>query len=486
MGLDEEVCYRAVRSRDRRFEGRFIVAVETTGVYCRPGCPARTPSRRNVRFLPTPAAAEEAGFRACMKCRPDASPDSAAWLGTSATVARALRLIDEGGLGSGVDALAGRLGMGGRHLRRLFTEQLGAPPRAIARTRKVHFARKLLEETRLPMGAVARSAGFRSLRRFNAAMKEAFGRPPRELRGLNGRRRVGPAPARELELCLPYRPPFDWDSLISFLAMRAIPGVEVVDGDSYRRTVKVAGREGTIRVSQLRGKQALGLSVSLEVGPGLDKLVRRVRRLFDLDSDPDRIARDLRRDPALAPLVAAFPGLRVPGAWDGFETSVRAILGQQVSVKGATTLSGRLVEAHGERMAGGADGLTHHFPAPAVLSRTDLTKLGLPAARGRAINALAAAVRTRAISLDAGADLASAVSEMCGLEGIGPWTANYIAMRALGEPDAFPLGDLGLRQALGLAPAALEKRAEAWRPWRAYATMYLWKSLGQKHKEKTK
>jgi len=418
-----------------------------------------------------------------MKCRPDTSPDSAAWLGTSATVARALRLIDEDSMEDGVPALADKLGMGERQLRRLFTEQLGAPPRAIARTRKVHFARKLLEETGLPIGVIARSAGFGSLRRFNAAMKETFGRPPRELRGASGRPAARARARRSgLELRLPYRPPLDWESLISFLRMRAIPGVEVVDEDSYARTVKIGRREGTLRVTR-DGERSLRLSVDLEVGPGLDRLVRRVRRLFDLDSDPERIAKDLRRDPALALAVRRFPGLRVPGAFDGFETSVRAILGQQVSVKGATTLSGRLVERFGDPAARGAGALARHFPEPAKLASADLTRIGLPAARARAINELAAAVRDGRLSLSATADLEAAVSSMCRLPGVGPWTANYIAMRALGEPDAIPIGDLGLRQALGLSPKALAARAEAWRPWRAYAAMYLWKTLGAKPKE---
>jgi AraC family transcriptional regulator of adaptative response / DNA-3-methyladenine glycosylase II len=441
-----------------------------------------------VSFLRTPAAAEEAGFRACLRCRPDASPDSAAWLGTSATVARALRLIDEEvpGDGGGVEELASRLGMGERHLRRLFVEQLGAPPRAIVSTRRAHFARKLLEETRLPVGVVARSAGYRSLRRFNAAIRDAFGRSPRELRGGGaGRPDRARAAGEALELRLPYKPPLDWQSLMGFVALRAIAGVEEVVGDCYRRIVSIDGIAGWIEVSPNLERHALRLRVHAPVGPGLSRLVRRVRRLFDLDADPDRIARDLRRDSLLAPLIRSGPGLRVPGAFDGFETSIRAVLGQQVSVRGATTLAGRLVERFGTLLSrgdGGAAapvpaGLTHLFPAPGLLARADLTLIGLPRARAEAIRSLARAVSSGEISLDASETLDDAVSRLKALPGIGDWTAQYIAMRALGEPDALPAGDLALRQVLGLSPAAIQKRAEPWRPWRAYAVMHLWKSV---------
>jgi AraC family transcriptional regulator of adaptative response / DNA-3-methyladenine glycosylase II len=497
MTLDQDACYRAFRSRDRRFEGRFVVAVKTTGIYCRPGCPARLPRRENVRFLPSTAAAEEAGFRACMRCRPDASPDSAAWLGTSAVVARALRLIDEGALDdAGVEELAARLGMGERHLRRLFVELLGAPPRAIARTRKAHFARKLLEETDLAVSVVALSAGFGSVRRFNTAMRETFGRSPRELR--KARRGGRTSPRGGLVLRLPYKPPFDWTSLLEFMGPRAIPGVEIVEGNSYRRTVRIDGSAGTIEVSPLRGSHALTLRVDIPLGPGLDRLVRRVRRLFDLDADPDRIARDLRRDLLLARLLRGRPGIRVPGAWDGFETAVRAILGQQVSVRGATTLSGRLVILLGEPLdgpvggksisgenAGGrafrdgatsSGGLTHLFPGPDVVAGADLSRIGIPRGRAAAIRGLAEALLAGTVSLDALHDMEEAVARLSALPGIGPWTAQYIAMRVLGEPDAMPFGDLGLQRTLGMTEAALRKRSEAWRPWRAYAAMHIWSS----------
>lgn len=499
MTLDHETCYRAFRSRDRRFEGRFVVGVTTTGVYCRPGCPARLPRRENVRFLPSTAAAEEEGFRACMRCRPDTSPDSAAWMGTSATIARALRLIDEGALNDGgVEDLAARLGMGERHLRRLFVQRLGAPPRSIARTRRAHFARKLLEETELPIRTVAISAGFGSTRRFNTAMRETFGRPPRDLRrarraaakrlaGGNGGTLASycaacdVAQADGLVLRLPFKPPLDWDSLLGFLAPRAIPGVELVDGETYIRAIRVEGSTGVIAASPIRGENAIRLRVHAQVGPGLDRVARRARRLFDLNADPDRIARDLRKDPLLAPLVRRAPGLRVPGAWDGFETAVRAILGQQVSVRGATTLAGRLVERFGtsltgSRMAVSPRNISHLFPDPGKLAGADLAGIGLPRTRAEAIRSLARAAVAGEIRFCASMEHEESVRRLCALRGIGPWTAQYIAMRVLGEPDALPSGDLGLQRALKMNAARLEKRSESWRPWRAYAAMHLWRS----------
>jgi AraC family transcriptional regulator of adaptative response / DNA-3-methyladenine glycosylase II len=470
--LDADVCYRAVRSRDRRFEGRFVLAVTSTGIYCRPGCPARIPARRNARFLPSPAAAELAGFRPCRRCRPDASPDSAAWSGTAATITRALRLIDEGALDrGGVEALASRLGMGARHLRRLFLNRLGAPPKAVALTRRAHFARKLVEETDLPMTAVATAAGFGSVRRFNGAIRRTFRCAPREFRLATGAARG----TEGLALRLPYHPPLDWDSLLEFLAARAIPGVEVVQRDRYRRTIRTDAGPGLLEVAPVPEGSALLLRVGAPPGPGLERIVRRVRRLFDLDADPVRIGRDLTRDPLLAPVVRAHPGLRVPGAWDGFETAVRAVLGQQVSVRGATTTAGRLVAAFGEPISSEEEGLTHLFPEPGTLARADLSRFGLPAARRGCLVALGRAVVSGSLALDGAASLDDAVARLQALPGVGPWTAHYVAMRALGEPDAFPAGDLALKRETGLGEVRLLKRAEAWRPWRAYATMYLWR-----------
>ena len=476
MMHDDDSFYAAIASRDRRFEGRFVVAVRTTGVYCRPGCPAPLPKRKNTSFFACAAAAEQAGFRPCMRCRPESSPGTPAWAGTSATVARALRLIDEGALdGTDVDALAGRLGIGARHLRRLFIEHVGTSPIAIATTRRVHFARKLIDETRLPMTEIAMSAGFASVRRFNDAIRHTFRKPPRALR----RDTAGPRDDDDaLVLKLPFFPPYDWDAALAFLAPRAIPGVERVFGGVYERTVDPACG---LEVAHQEGAPCLRLTLRGSLPADLIGVVGRVSRLFDLGADPARIAAHLGGDPRLAKLIAAHPGLRVPGAWDGFELVVRAVLGQQVSVKGATTLAGRIVTAWGAPSKLAREGLTHLFPTPAVLASADLAKVGLPRARAETIRAVSIAMRDGALTLGSSRSLEETVTHLTALPGIGLWTANYVAMRACGEPDAFPSGDLGLRKAYGhgITARALEERAEAWRPWRAYAAMHLWMSLGQ-------
>jgi AraC family transcriptional regulator, regulatory protein of adaptative response / DNA-3-methyladenine glycosylase II len=479
MALDTDACYRAFAARDRRFEGRFVTAVATTRVYCRPGCPAPLPRRRNVRFYPCAAAAEEAGFRPCLRCRPDASPGSPAWLGTSATVSRALRLIGDGELDThGVDELSARLGVGARHLRRLFTTQLGASPLAIARTRRVHFARRLLDDTHLPIAEIAFASGFTSLRRFNAAMRETFRRPPRALRRDRGAAADGDG--SRVTLRIPWRPPLDWPRLLAFLGERAIPGVEHVAGDTYGRTIDVGGAAGTLVARPDAGRPALLLGLTLERPRDLIRIVERAGRLFDLGADSAAIVRHLRRDPMLRPALSGVRGLRVPGAWDPFELAVRAILGQQVSVRGARTLAGRLAERFGRPVPGGSGGtLTRLFPDAGALAGADLGRIGLTRARAAAVRALAVAVRDGALDFGALGGLDDAAARLAALPGVGPWTAQYIAMRALGEPDAFPAGDLGVRRALahgGPLPDArtLSARAEAWRPWRAYAVMALW------------
>ncbi len=482
MLADFDTCYRALTSRDARFDGRFFTGVTTTGIYCRPICPARTPKPQNVRFFTCAAAAEEAGFRPCRRCRPDAAPGTPAWLGTSATVSRALRLIAEGALdGEGIDRLAARLGVGQRHLRRLFAEHLGTSPGAIASTRRTHFARKLIDETRLPMTAIALDAGFSSVRRFNAAIRATFGRSPTELRRAV-RSHPEPSSPGELLLRLPYRPPFDWGLLTAFLAARAIPGVEAIDRDSYRRTIQVADASGVIEIRPVEHKSYLLLSVRLAGSSGLLQVVEGVRRMFDLGADPLEINRRLAGDPRLASLIAAHPGLRVPGTWDPFELSVRAVLGQQVSVKGATTLAGRLVVEFGTPLSNpSAAGLTHLFPTPAALARADVAKIGLPAARAEAVRLLARAVCDGRLRFDATCDSQQVQDELTVIAGIGPWTAQYVAMRALQEPDAFLPGDLGLRRTLSdngkpQSASSLVGLAERWRPWRAYAVMHLWMS----------
>jgi AraC family transcriptional regulator of adaptative response / DNA-3-methyladenine glycosylase II len=486
VDLENAACVQAILSRDARFSGRFFVGVVTTRVYCRPGCPAPLPKPKNMRFYEYAAAAEDAGFRPCRRCRPETAPGSPVWDGTSATVSRALKRIFDGGGHESVEALSERLGLGSRQLRRLFAEHVGASPASLQRTHRVHFARRLLDETSLPIAEVAFAAGFESVRRFNDAIRATFHRAPRELRGASRERKREPAmgiPERTLTLRLPVRAPFDATSLFSFLEERALPGVEAIRGHVYSRTIESGGRAGVMTVSYDVGQDFLQLSLNFSPGRDLLDLVRRAGRIFDVDADPLAIGAVLRRDPLLAPLVAARPGLRVPGAWDPFEIAVRAILGQQISVRGARTLAGRLVAAFGRPLPGaGANGLTHVFPSPAVLASAELSGIGVPGARANAIRTLALAVHTKKVELAAPRGLDDLEQRLCALRGIGPWTAQYVALRAFGEPDAFPAGDLGLRRALEAAGASadaptLRARAASWSPFRAYATLHLWNSL---------
>jgi AraC family transcriptional regulator, regulatory protein of adaptative response / DNA-3-methyladenine glycosylase II len=493
VDLENAARIKAILSRDTRFSGRFFVGVVTTRVYCRPGCPAPLPKPKNMRFYHYAAAAEDAGFRPCRRCRPETAPGSPVWDGTSATVSRALKRIFDGDGHESVEALSERLGLGSRHLRRLFAEHVGASPASLQRTHRVHFARRLLDETSLPIAEVAFAAGFESVRRFNDAIRATFHRAPRELRRTSRERERAPATGmaeRTLTLKLPVRAPFDATSLFSFLEERALPGVEAIRGHVYSRTIERGGRAGIMTVSHDVGQDYLQLSLNFSPGRDLLDLVRRAGRIFDVDADPLAIGAVLRRDPVLAPLVAARPGLRVPGAWDPFEIAVRAILGQQISVRGARTLAGRLVAAFGRPLPGGAaSGLTHVFPSPAVLTTADLSGIGVPRARANAIKALALAVHTKKIELAAPRGLDDLEQRLCALPGIGPWTAQYIALRAFSEPDAFPAGDLGLRRALEAAgapvgTAELHARAASWSPFRAYATLHLWNSLAAPAPEK--
>ncbi|MBI2214331.1 MAG: DNA-3-methyladenine glycosylase 2 family protein [Acidobacteria bacterium] len=479
MQMDDSQCYRAMLSRDRRFDGRFFTGVRTTGIYCRPVCPARAPRRENATYFPCAAAAEEAGFRPCLRCRPETAPGTPAWDGSSTTVARALRLIDDGALDEGgIDALAGRLGVSSRHLRRLFDDHLGASPISVALTRRLHFARRLLRETALPMTEVAFSAGFSSLRRFNDAALKAWRIAPTAVR------RREPSRARgAIELTLGYREPFDWPAILAFLRARAIAGIEVIEGDVYRRSIRFGGTSGVVEVRPSGSAPALCLSAPIEFARDLGAIVRQTRRLFDLDADPAAIGDALIRDPRLARLVRKRPGLRVPGAWDPFELAIRAILGQQVSVKGASTLAARLVRALGPAVESGDPRLDRVFPSASHVAKAGLEGVGLTSSRAATIRRFAEAVASGALRLESGGSLEEAVDAMTSIEGIGPWTAHYIAMRALGEPDAFPASDLGIRKALadnGTLPSErrVVERAEPWRPWRAYASMWLWGSLG--------
>jgi len=472
MTLDPEICWRAWTTRDRRFDGAFFTGVASTGIYCRPVCPARLPARRNCTFFASAAAAEAAGFRPCRRCRPETAPGSAAWQGTSALVQRALRLIDEGALDEGsVETLSDRLGVTSRWLRGLFTEHVGASPLEVALTRRVHFARRLLDETALPLEDVAVAAGFGSARRLRAAFGRTFRRPPGEVR----RAPLAAAPGA-LALRLPAREPFAPAPLLAFLAARAIPGVEEVEGTVYRRTAGPVATAATLEIEA----HAHGLELRVAgAGPAeLPRVVAAASRVFDLGADAAGIAAHLARDPLLARALKGGT-VRVPGAWDAFELGVRALLGQQVSVAAARTLAGRLVRSCGTPLPRPAGALTYVFPSPAAIAAAPLETLGLTRARAAALRGFARAVAGGALDLGAFTSLEDAVAKLTALPGIGEWTARYLAMRALGEPDAFPAGDLGLRRALargGKLPPEREvlARAEAWRPWRAYAALALW------------
>lgn len=483
LGLDTERFYRALKSRDARFDGRFFIGVTSTGVFCRPICPARTPKRENIRLYACAAAAEAAGFRPCLRCRPEASPGTPAWLGTSATVSRALRHIESGALDRGsVRDLAERLGIGDRQLRRLFFDHLGAAPIAVAQTRRLLFAKKLINETALPMTTIAFDSGYASLRRFNAAIKQVYGVSPSELRR-RSRTKIDAA-AKELLLKLPYRAPLAWTELLAFLRLRAIAGVEWVTKDSYHRTVEFGDAVGVVSVHRSEKGDYLELRVPPSLSKHLAVIVDRMRRLFDLGADPYEISAAFEQDTELRRRVKKVPGLRVPGAWSGLEIGVRAILGQQVSVKGATTLLSRLIVSHGSPLADGAANgkaahLTHTFPTAAVLAEADVAAIGVPKARANAVRELARAIANERLRLDEPVGLDETVAGLESIPGIGRWTAEYISMRALGEPDAFPAGDLVLRRVLSpngkmATERDVRRRSEDWRPWRAYAVLYLW------------
>jgi AraC family transcriptional regulator of adaptative response / DNA-3-methyladenine glycosylase II len=469
MTLDPDSCYRAMVARDDRFDGLFFVGVTTTGVYCRPVCPARTPRRDRCRFFARPAQAEHDGFRACFRCRPELAPGQASVDSVARIVRAALGKIDAGALnGAGVEALAAELGTSGRHLRRALVEEIGVTPVELAQTRRLLVAKQLLSDTALPVTEVAFAAGFSSVRRFNTAFKDRYGRSPSQLR--RG------APTRDGAIArLGFRPPLAWKALLGFLAARATPGVESVADGVYRRVVELDGRRGWIAVGP-PADTALPVEVSPSLLPVLVPLLARVRALFDLDAQPRVVAAHLERDPLLAAVCARCPGLRVPGAFDGFEIAVRAILGQQISVAAATTLAGRIAAALGAKVA--APGLERAAPtarAYVAAGADRLARLGVVPARAETIVALARAVLDGGLRLEPGADPASTIASLELVPGIGPWTAQVVALRALRWPDAFPHGDLGIRRALGGRSArTILEMAEAWRPWRAYAAMLLW------------
>lgn len=432
-----------------------------------------------MRYFPTAAAAAEAGFRPCLRCRPECSPGTPAWLGTQNTVTRALRLIGQSGLeDGGVELLADRLGIGSRHLRRLFLQHLGATPSAVAQTRRLHFAKKLIDETALPMTQVALASGFGCVRRFNAAIRKVYSRSPSQIRALA--RQPAAQPENQYLFQLHFRPPYNWKGMLAFLAARATPGVEVVEAGAYRRSFSLHGLDGFFEVSLDEPNDALAVRAQFDDPQSLFLIVEQVRAMFDVNADWATIVRTLKADSALARQVETNPGLRVPGCWNGFELATRAILGQQISVKGATTLAGRIVRTFG-RPFSGAHNLTHLFPSPDVFADANLCSVGLTRSRAESIRTFARAVCDGEISFERMVDPDAFLARVCEIPGIGKWTAQYVAMRALGEPDAFPSGDIGLLGALALKRSReLERRSEAWRPWRAYAAMYLWNIAGQR------
>ncbi len=483
---NNEIYERARLSRDARFDGHFFVGVRTTGIYCRPICPANSPKSENISFYPTAAAAGEAGFRPCLRCRPECAPGTPAWHGTSTTVRRGLRLIAGGALDDGnIEQLADRLGVTSRHLRRLFTRHLGASPVAVAHTQRLHFAKRLIDQTDLPMQEIAIASGYGSVRRFNDAFRNTYGRAPRDLRRKD---RVGIAGSdrNALGVRLNYRQPFDWSQLIKFLEGRAIPGVEAVVDDRYFRSIEVNGQIGVVEAGHNSTDCNLELTLHGIDTQNLFPVVQQVREIFDLDAPVADVGAVLKKDPCLRQRLKNHPGIRVPGAWDGFELTVRAILGQQVSVKAATTLSGRIVARYGEDIGDligeplRAIGLGHLFPTPEKLMRARFNDIGLINARAETIRRVARAIVDGELSFDPSQDPDAFCDSLTSLRGIGDWTAQYVAMRALKNPDAFPSSDLGLLRAFDrdgqdrMRPNELAAMSESWRPWRAYAALLLW------------
>ncbi|MBF4160407.1 Ada metal-binding domain-containing protein [Nocardioides acrostichi] len=489
--LDEAACYAAASSRDRRFDGVFYVAVRTTGIYCRPSCPARTPARHNVTFHRTAASAQGAGYRACKRCLPDATPGSPEWDVAADVAGRAMRLVADGVVDrEGVDGLARRIGYTPRHLTRLLVRELGAGPLALARARRAQTARTLVETTELGFTDVAFAAGFSSVRQFNDTLREVYRASPTELRA---RRAAGRGPASSTtagELCLrlAVRTPYAAGALVDFLGYHVVPGLEAAGPGWYARTLDLPHGPGTVRVeppSSLEREQAgrtAFVIARFRLASLLDTsaAVERTRRLLDADADPGPVDALLGRDALLAPLVAARPGLRVPGQVDGDETAIRTVIGQQVSVAGARTVTARIVAAHGRAVRLAEPGLTHLFPRACVLAEVDPATLPMPRARGRALVGLAAALAGDDLWLDRGADRAEVRARLLALPGIGPWTADYVAMRALADPDVFLPTDVGVRTAarnLGRDLEAVLARTPAWSPWRSTALLHLWQTL---------
>lgn len=468
-----ELCERARLARDARFDGLFYTAVRSTKIYCRPVCPAPPPKRENVVYYPTAAAATAAGFRPCLRCRPELSPRTQQYPGED-NMRRALDMLADGVLQwQPTSVLAARLGISVRQLQRQFLRQLGASPAQIHRSNRLLLAKQLLTETTLPVTHIALASGFNSLRRFNAAFRQDCGMPPTALR----RHHIAPK-TDGLSLRLGYRPPMDFAAMLAFLRRHAIPGLEQIDTHGYTRVIGPAANSTLIQVSSIPQRPELQLRISATDPRHIPDIVRRVRRMFDLDADLHAVHTTLCQEPLLARAISRHPGLRVPGGWDGFEVAVQAILGQQVDISHATTLSTRLVEHHGSQRHGMPDGLNRVFPTPEQLQNAPLETLGIPHIHAISIRALAHACHNGHLQFDPGQRLDDFIERCTILPGIGHRTAHYIAMRALAQPDAFPADDLIVQQVLGhsrrLPASATEQRSQAWRPWRSYAVLHLW------------
>ncbi len=478
---DSERLWQAVASEDPRFDGWVYCGVTTTGIYCRPSCPARTPKREHVRFFASAAAAQAAGFRACKRCRPDAAPGSPEWDRRADVVGRAMALIVDGVVDrEGVAGLAGRLGYSERHLQRQLSGVLGAGPLELARAQRAQTARLMLETTDAPITDVAFAAGFQSARQFNATVQQVFATTPSALRS-RAHREGRPQDSGMIVLRLPYRPPIDADGLLAYLARRAVPGVEEALAGAHRRSLRLPHGAGVVELRPLDGH--VQASYLLDDLRDLAAAMQRTRRLLDLDSDPSTVVKALGEDELLGAIVRAAPGRRVPGTTDGDEMAMRAVLGQQISLSGAATLAGRLVDAHGDRLRRPLGAVTHLFPSPATLAADGLDAVSLPGGRQRALMALAAVLAAGELTLDAGAERVATRRKLLALPGVGPWTAEYVAMRALRDPDAFLPTDLGIRRALERLgcdgrPGAAERCSARWRPYRAYAMAHLWAQLG--------
>ena len=483
MDQDSRTLYSALSARDPRFDGVFFVGVTSTDVYCRPICPARTPKAANCRFFASPQEAEHAGFRPCLRCRPELAPGNAP-IDDGQRIAQVIvQRLEEGTFdeGSGLEQIADAFELSSRQVRRIVQRELGVPPIQLLLTRRLLLAKQLLTETALPVTDIAFASGFSSLRRFNDAFTRRYDMPPTRLRKHAADDGAQITMAQTSTLRLSYRPPYDWDGVLAFLRARALKGIEQVDDTSYARTVALGDARGWIKVTKSAKHDALMVEFAHSLTPVLPALLARVRSLFDLNARPDMIGKQLKKDPVLAPSVRANAGLRVPGAFNGFEMGVRAIVGQQVTVRAATTIAGRFVEAFGEPVItpfAELDRITPSFVRVAAASVDDIARLGIVATRARSIIALAKAQKTGGLALDGGThhDPGDFVTRLTELPGIGPWTAQYIAMRALPWPDAFPKEDVVVRNNLGgLTAREAEARSMRWRPWRSYAVMHVWR-----------